>query len=292
MQRYAATIGTFDGVHLGHRHLLAQLCTLARHTGLEPLAVTFSSHPLTLIRPEDAPKPLMPLQLRLHELHSLGVATLVLPFTAELRSLTAGEFMAMLHSRYGVDALLMGFNNRIGSDGPYTPEQYQAIGLQAGLRCVATATPLHSGDTSSSAIRRAISLGRMEQAADMLGRPYRISGKVVHGRRLGRTLGFPTANVLTAATTLLPPPGVYVATTDLGPGAVVNIGHRPTVAAPDEPPTVEAHLLDYSGDLYDTTLSLDLLTRLRPERKFPSLDALRQAIAADTLSAKALIRNC
>lgn len=289
MTRYAATIGNFDGVHLGHRHLLAQLRAMARAHGLQPLAVTFASHPLALIRPEAAPTPLLPIHLRLRALHSLGVHTLVLQFTPELRSLTALEFMTALHRHHAVDALLMGFNNRIGSDGPFTDADHRALGALAGISTVATAEPLADGAVSSSAIRQAIAEGRVEQAAEMLGRPYSVNGTVVHGHQLGRRIGFPTANLLTAPDTLLPAPGVYAAATSLGCGAVVNIGRRPTVAKAGEPPTVEAHLLDFSGDIYGKPLTLQFMARLRQERRFDGLEQLSHAIAADVTAARAIL---
>ncbi|MDE7111487.1 MAG: riboflavin biosynthesis protein RibF [Muribaculaceae bacterium] len=272
MRKKAAVIGVLDGVHEGHRYLLRQLKDIAAGRGLDPVAVTFSRHPLTLVRPEAVPPQICPLPERLELIRREGVEPLLLDFTPELRLMTARKFLEGLKGR-GFDLLLMGFNNRIGLDRLSGPE------LAGGPVEVLTATELPERGICSSEIRAAVSSGNMELAAKMLGRPFALEGEVVGGRRVGRTIGFPTANVSVEPGQLMPPNGVYAACA-AGHRAVVNIGRRPTLDN-GEDVTVEAHLLDFSGDLYGRTLRVEFLRRLRPEMKFASLDQLKSRIQQD-----------
>lgn len=286
--RYIATIGTFDGVHLGHRHLLGQLKAEAMSRGMKPLAVTFTSHPLSAIRPEMIPPALSTPEERIADIQALGIDTLALDFTQELRRLTAAEFLTMLRRRHQVHVVMPGFNNRIGSDRIHGIDQYTDAGIRAGVEILPASSRRPGPEISSSTIRKAIALGDMDEAAEMLGHPYRITGTVVHGQAIGRTIGFPTANILTPADIAIPGPGVYAADTADGHRAVVNIGTRPTVTDGNPAPatTIEAHLLDFNGNLYGSTLTLSFIRRLRDERKFSSIDDLKRAIQADTVSAR------
>ena len=283
--RKAIAVGMFDGVHRGHQFLLRGLREEAARRGLQPVAVTFASHPAALTRPGAEPMLLQDLDERLDTLHAAGVETLVLDFNPELRRLTAEEFLRKMHAEHEADFLLLGFNNRLGSDrlgfdSPELDEACRRVGVEL-LRM----PPLPGLEISSSAIRRAIAEGDMEGAAEMLGRPYELEGKVVEGRRIGRTIGVPTANIQVDSHRLLPANGVYLGRM-LGHKAVVNIGRRPTVDHSARPEvTVEAHLLDFDGDLYGKTVRLELLRRLRSERKFNGLDELKEAIANDILQA-------
>lgn len=278
-----AVTGTFDGVHLGHRFLLDRLVRLGREQGLEPLALTFDRHPLSVIRPDDVPPELTSPAARRRLLEDAGVRVGVLSFDETLRRLTGAEFLRMLRERFDVGAFLFGFNNRIGSDhaGAETPGLGAACGVElfAAPRC---------GDlvVSSSAIRAALAGGDVEAANSMLGRPYEIEGEIVGGRQLGRTIGFPTANFCVSGKRMLPAPGVYAGRV-LGHPAVVNIGRRPTVEGRyDAPLSVEAHLLGFDGNLYGRVLGLEFMKRLRGEVKFGSLDELKAAIAGDVEETK------
>ncbi len=188
--RYTATIGTFDGVHLGHRHLLGQLKAEAMSRGMKPLAVTFTSHPLSAIRPEMIPPALSTPEERIADIQALGIDTLALDFTQELRRLTAAEFLTMLRRRHQVHVVMPGFNNRIGSDRIHGIDQYTDAGIRAGVEILPASSRRPGPEISSSAIRKAIALGDMDEAAEMLGHPYRITGTVVHGQAIGRTIGF------------------------------------------------------------------------------------------------------
>lgn len=272
MRKRAAVVGVFDGVHAGHRHLLRQLAEEASRRGLEPVAVTFSRHPLELVRPESVPPRICPLDERISRIKEQGVEPLLLDFTEELRGMRAAEFAELL-CRQGVELLMMGFNNRIGSDR-LCGRELSGLPLE-----VVVASELPCGGVSSSEIRRAVSEGDMERASELLGRHFSVEGEVVDGRHVGRTLGFPTANVSVAPGQLLPPAGVYEAIAG-GHKAVVNIGCRPTLDNGNDI-TVEAHLLDFSGNLYGQTLRVEFVRRLRPEVKFASLDELKSQIKRD-----------
>lgn len=288
--RRAATVGTFDGVHRGHKVVLAELRRRAAEEGLQPIVVTFDPHPLRLIAPERTPVLLTTAEYRLELLQAEGVQPLMMRFDESLRRMTVAEWMRRLHDRHGIDLLLVGYDNTFGSDGlEMSTADYRAIGETVGIR-VEEAPELPG--VSSSAVRRAVLAGEMERARDLLGRPFVLDGIVVHGQGLGRTLGFPTANVDVSPGLAVPSRGVYAAMAVTARGervpAVVNIGVRPTVGA-FSVPTVEASLIDYCGDLYDTQLKLEFVARLRDERRFANLDLLKEQIGADVKQARRLL---
>lgn len=292
-----ATIGMFDGVHLGHRRLLEQMKTLGRERGLKTLVVTFKRHPLALIASSREPDSLTTAGQRERLLRSEGIDdVVVLDFDHQLRKLTAREFMQRLRDEYGVRALVIGFNHRFGSDRFTDVEQYRQIGRELGIDVFVGDEHKDKTDTtpvSSSSIRTALEAGDVESAARMLGRPYRLSGTVVDGQKLGRKLGFPTANVCPSDDRLLvPAAGVYVAVVTLPDGqrhkAVVNIGHRPTVESGENRPiSIEAYILDWTGDIYGEEISLEFLGRLRDEKRFESLENLKNQIEQDACKARA-----
>jgi len=294
------SIGVFDGVHLGHQAILAANLVRARALGAESTVVTFAGHPKQVLLGR-APRTLTSLEHRLELFAAAGIEhTLVLEFDERLRQLGAEPFVRqVLIDGLGARAFVLGFDSKFGRDRLGTPELLRALGfdvtvvdkVQVGQRAV-----------SSTAIREAVELGDLPAAQAMLGRPVSVLGRVVHGAALGRELGFPTANI-EPDHELEPPPGVYygwarVVRTAAGAAAaigapvaaVANIGSRPTLT-PGLParPRLEAHLLDFSGDLYGATLEVRFVGRLRSEQKFQSLDALRQQIAADVRAARALL---
>ena len=292
-----ATVGMFDGVHRGHRDLLRRLCDEADQRGLSPAVVTFDAHPLNLIAPDKAPLSLMTVDDKVAAIRAAGVDRVeVLTFDESLRKLTAKQFMERLRDRYDVAALLLGFNHRFGSDRIDDIAHYQSVGRELGMEVVRADElndPTAPGICSSS-IRLALSEGDVTSANAMLGRPYRLVGRVGCGHRLGRTIGFPTANIVALdPRQLIPARGVYAADVILPDGekvrAMVNIGVRPTVDNSDRPETtVEVHLIDWTGDLYGVTLAVDFLARMRSEMHFPSIEALRSQLASDRLIAKNL----
>ncbi len=294
-QKTIATVGMFDGVHRGHRDLLRRLSEEGAVRGLAPAVITFDAHPLALIAPEKAPLSLMTVDDKVAAIRAEGVDRVdVLKFDNALRALTAEQFMERLRDHYDVEALLLGFNHRFGSDRIDDIAHYQAIGRKLGMEVI-RADELNdpsSPGLCSSSIRQALVEGDIATANAMLGRPYRLVGRVVSGHRLGRTIGFPTANIVAVdSRQLIPANGVYAADVILTSGervrAMVNIGVRPTVDTSANPVvSIEVHLIDWSGDLYGATLAVDFLARLRSEMRFPSLAALRTQLIADRLSAK------
>lgn len=284
-----ATIGVFDGVHRGHRLLFEQLQSLAYAEGLQPVIYTFRQHPLEVLRGQ-APAMLTTLEERVVMLQRFAEVRL-LDFR-EVQHLTAEDFMHRLHDEDGVQTLLMGYDHRFGSDRLTDFADYQRLAARVGLQVRHATECLDEGlPVSSSRIRHLIEQGRIEDANRLLGYPYAISGVVVHGNGIGSTLGFPTANISYSPSKLLPLSGVYSATVDIQGmsflhekgRAVVNIGTNPTVG--NIRTTVEAHLLDFSGSLYDHTLTIHFQRFIRPEHRFSSLAALTAQIRSDLRTA-------
>lgn len=286
-----ATIGMFDGVHRGHRFVIDNLVSRAHAEGMTPMVVTFSNHPLSVVRPEAAPKILTGPAKKADLLHALGVEDVVVEeFTPELRKLTAEQFLTMLRDKYGVGRLLIGYDHTFGSDSPRTPEAFRQLGERLGIEVEILPQLPHYGERiCSTTIRNLIGAGRVEDAAAMLGHPFAVEGTVVEGHQLGRTIGFPTANVDIDSSLMIPGGGVYAAVATLADGSrhrsMVNIGRRPTVDNPDAPLTIEAHLIGFKGNLYGQLLTLDFVGRLRDERRFGSVEELQSALAADTAAA-------
>lgn len=295
-----ATIGVFDGVHRGHRLLFEQLQSLARAEGLQPVIYTFRQHPLEVLRGQ-APAMLTTLEERVVMLQRFAEVRL-LDFR-EVQHLTAEDFMHRLHDEDGVQTLLMGYDHRFGSDRLTDFADYQRLAARVGLQVRHATECLDEGlPVSSSRIRHLIEQGRIEDANRLLGYPYAISGVVVHGNGIGSTLGFPTANISYSPSKLLPLSGVYSATVDIQDieqsnfplfegvrgsrdsfDAVVNIGTNPTIG--NTRTTVEAHLLGFSGSLYNKVLTIRFLRFIRPEHRFSSLAALTDQIRSDLRSA-------
>lgn len=295
--RYAAVIGTFDGVHTGHRYLLADLRDRAAALGLSTCACTFTDHPLATLRPQSAPPMLTTPAEKLSMLRALGIDRIDITPFVDVASMTARRYITQLASK-GVRLILIGHDNRFGSDGLKTLQQFIDAARDTGVtieQAVELTTP-DGCDINSSRIRSLLAQGRLTQANELLGYRYRITGTVVKGKQLGRTIGFPTANLQPSAADrkVIPANGVYacLATVDgMSLPAMVNIGHRPTVDTADAPISIEAHLIDCDQDLYDHTLTLEFIERLRDEQRHPTLDALRAQLERDraaTLAATSL----
>lgn len=290
----AVTIGFFDGVHRGHRYLLQQLEELAAMNNLLPVCVTFDRHPRTVVMNDFIPSLLTTQEEKQNLLSkAFNGKVVVLPFTEELCVLTAKEFMQqVLREKLNAEILLMGYNHRFGHGGG-TQEEYAAWGKETGIKvCVAKA--LNGEKVSSSRIRSLISNGDIEEANAMLGYPYFLTGRVTGGKRIGRQIGFPTANLTIQEQKLLPACGVYAVWVIIPDGTrrggMLCIGHRPTIEANGEI-SVEAHIFDFSGNLYGASISLEFIGKLRDEQHFASLDALQQQLAFDATSAQDMIRR-
>ena len=286
-----ATIGMFDGVHRGHIHLLQQLRREASSRSLTPVAVTFEAHPLRVIAPERAPRVLMSLTDRVAALRRLGVDVVVLDFAA-VRRLTAADFMRLLAADYGVKALLMGFNHNFGSDRLSAFDDYRRAGEAAHVE-VLQCSEVEGLKVSSSMVRRAVATGDMAQARAMLGRYYSVSGTVVSGQRLGRTINFPTANMRPDVDEqLLPADGVYAVEVVLHDGStrggMANIGIRPTFDD-GTAKSVEIHIFDFDADIYGKVLTVNFVARLRDEIAMKSVDELKSRLAIDLEAAKSVL---
>ena len=283
--------GFFDGVHLGHRFVIERLVQAARDRGDESMVVTFWPHPRNVLQ-DDARnlRLLTSLSEKKDILHGLGVDRIeVLPFTREFSRLTTKEyFKDYVIGRFGGKAVLLGYDNRVGSD-LLTPDEIGRIAEEAGLDVIRTDSVSVPGGVvvSSTKIREALSSGNVESAAAMLGYDYSLVGVVVAGNHLGRTIGFPTANIrLYEPLKLLPGNGVYsVEVESLGRKfrGMCNIGTRPTVNSGTDT-TVETNIFDFDEDIYGLDLKVTFLTKIREERRFESLDALKTQLEQDRKS--------
>lgn len=298
--RRIVSVGMFDGVHEGHRALIHALLSHAARLDLTPAAVTFRSHPRHIVKPGLRVAMLMSLDERVEKLMQCGVTDVILlDFDENTRMMSAREFMAMLRDRYNVEAIVMGFNNRFGHDRPEGLNAYRAIGDILGMK-IFSASEYRSdaaGNVSSSSVRKHLAACDVEKAAILLGRPYRLSGKVVHGKELGRTIGFPTANIEPLdSDSVIPGNGVYAVIIHL-PGdttrhGMLNIGHRPTVDSPYAPPSIEVNIFDYDADLYDKPVAIDFIAFMRHELAFDSIDGLRRQLEADREQARRICSGC
>ena len=282
MKRRGAAIGTFDGVHRGHKSVLKTLTDLCSLKGLEPVAITFDRHPLAHIDPSRMPPSLTLLPKKKELLNRNGVMPVVYQFNEDLRCLTAEQWMLKIRDELGVDLLVIGYDNTFGCDGiNLSLNDYRNLGKKLGIEVVEA--PELKG-ISSSAIRKAIRAGHVDKAAEMADRLPSVSGIVVPGNKLGRSLGFPTANLQAEEGIAIPGNGVYAAQAVLPAGerfpAMVNIGTRPTVRRGMDT-VIEAHIIGWQGDLYGKKIKLRFIARLRDEIKFDSIEDLKRQLEED-----------
>ncbi len=281
----AITIGVFDGVHLGHRHLIDALRRRALERGLASGVVTLHPSPVQVLRPDIRVAYLTSLEERIELLASSGVDFVApLTFTSEVAELSARDFMQMLRDALDMRFLLMGPDNAFGRGREGSPARVAEIADEIGFEVEVLRAPLEGDGSrvSATAIRTALAAGEMEVAQRLLGRPFALRGPVVRGQERGRTIGFPTANMAVTPDRALPAFGVYVTRSHVGGHAyasATNIGINPTFD--DVRPTVETYLLDFEGDLYGRELRVEVLHRLRGEIKFDGVEPLVAAIASD-----------
>ena len=293
MAGFVATIGMFDGVHLGHQFVLRQVVDQAHELGLQPLCITFDQSP----RQEQV---LTPLDEKVRLIRQTGIDRVeVLAFTEALKALTAREFMEqVLRDQLDVRVLLTGYDNRFGHNREEGFDDYVRYGQELGIevRCLPPLTgnqpSLNAQHVSSSYIRLLLLEGQVREAAQCLGHPYCIDGHVAHGEHIGTELGFPTANVVPSSTQqLIPAPGAYavrVVSTENGQptmlSGMMNIGTRPTFDGHEQ--TLEVHIFHFDRDLYGQPLSVEFVARLREERRFDSMEALREQLKQDAIQAE------
>ena len=284
---YCATIGFFDGVHRGHQFLLRQVEAEAAERGLRSMAVTFEEHPRMALDSQYQPRLLATADDKLTWLAETGInACALLQFDRAMASLSAKEFMQkFLLEKLDVRCLVIGYDHHFGHNRQEGFDDYVRHGRALGIEVV-PALPLETCDftVSSSAIRRFLEAGDVERAAEGLGRMFTLRGTVAAGRRVGRRIGFPTANLRPASSHLLIPHiGVYAVWADIAAGrfpAMLNIGRRPTLNNGSDI-SIEAHLIGFNGNLYNQPMTLHFVRRLRDEMTFPSLESLTQQLEQD-----------
>ncbi len=288
----ALTIGVFDGVHVGHTHLISQVRAMAKQHGLASAVVSFRNHPRTVLNPEVQFPYLCPLEERLALLRKTGAGHVVpLTFTKELSQYTARQFAELLVQRLRMRHLLVGPDFALGKGREGTVPVLQQIGKELGY-IVSTATAfLHKGAiVSSTGVRKALADGDVQQAAELLGRTYTITGTVVEGDRRGRTIGFPTANIKSDPELAIPGDGVYSTIAIVNGrrlGAATNIGVRPTFG--HNARTFETFIMDFSADIYGKQITIEFVARIRPEMKFPGVEALVAQMKKDVEKSRELV---
>lgn len=291
-----ATIGMFDGVHLGHATLVGFLNSQAASRGKQSLVITFLNHPRNLLQPDPRFSLIMSLDDRLAHLQELGPDLLLaLDFSRELSQLDSSQFIEQLRDRYGVDVLVAGYNHRFGHNRGETFEDYCRHGKRLGVEVIKA--PEYLGQyapVSSTIVRSLIAAGRVKDAMHCMGRPHVIRGKVVHGFHNGRGLGFPTANVgMVDPNILLPHNGAYAVLAHVK-GMVLqgmaNIGKRPTLDNGDQL-SIEVNLFDFEDDIYGEDFTLEFISFLRLEFKMCGLEELKHQLSLDRDNAKRILKE-
>ena len=280
------TIGTFDGVHLGHQKIIAQITAAAKDKDCDSLVLTFFPHPRMVLQEGTEMKQLNTIEEKTALLEQLGVDHLVIhPFDKAFSRMTAEEFVKeVLVDTFRLKKIIIGYDHRFGRNRTADINDLITYGETYGFEVAQiSAEELNDVSISSTKIRTALNEGNIELANNYLGYPYAISGEVVKGQQLGRTIGYPTANISVREDyKLIPQNGVYVVQSTIQEKTVfgmMNIGNRPTVDGTLQ--TIEVHFLDFDQDLYTQNISVSLLKRLRSEQKFPSLDALKTQLHHD-----------
>ncbi len=290
-------IGKFDGLHLGHQAILERMRATANEIGARSVAFTFANHPLSYLRPEACPRPLMSRAQRLEAIAGLGLdACVMVEFDADFAAIPAEEFVVeVLVGKLGAKHILMGADFRFGHHGAGDGALLRALGEQHGFvaEVLDWVEDDEEGQVSSSRVREALLAGDVEGAGRMTGRPVAVRGEVVHGDARGRELGFPTANLGGRIEGLVPADGVYAGWAVLDGvthQAAISVGNNPTFT-PDEVSRVEAYILDFSGDIYGRTLEIRFAHRLRGTERFDGLDALIVQMNADVALARTLLEG-
>lgn len=284
MEGYVATIGMFDGVHRGHQFVLQHVVDEAQRRGLQSMAITFI---------KTAPQTLTPLGLKRVLLTKTGIDRIeVLTFDDALRQMTARQFMQqVLKEQYGVKVLLIGYDNRFGYNRTEGFDDYVRYGKELGIEVLQLPA---AGKISSSIIRQLVADGNVSKANELLGHPYTLAGHVEHGEHIGTKLGFPTANiVVNDATQLIPAVGAYAVKVRLENSmewkhGMMNIGMRPTFDGHQQ--TLEVHVFRLKENLYGQQLEIAFIERLRGEQRFDSIEALKEQLKKDAISAEQALR--
>ncbi|MEY4634139.1 MAG: adenylyltransferase/riboflavin kinase [Actinomycetota bacterium] len=299
-ERTVLTIGVYDGVHVGHRTVISQVRERAAREGARSVVVTFDRHPLSIVRPEAAPRLLANLDQKLELLDSTGVdAVVIVPFNDVQANETPVEFVErVLVNTLAAKVVIVGSDFHFGHMRQGNVTLLKEMGERHDFVCdPVVLVPRADGvdePVSSTAIRRALAGGEIDTASRMLGRAYEVRGEVVSGDQRGRTIGFPTANVHIPKGMCIPSDGVYAGLYTRPDGTeyatAINLGRRPTFYANQEASLLEAYLMDFSGDLYGETASVKFLAFLRSEKQFSGIDELKQQLQHDIKHARQAVR--
>ena len=286
------TIGTFDGVHLGHLTILQQVVAHAKELGGESIVLTFEPHPRKLLFPDQPIKIITPLEEKIKLITQAGIDhVFVVPFTHSFAALSAEAYIKdFLVKHLQPKGIVIGYDHQFGHDRAGNIKLLQAYESELGFKVYEIpAKQIEDAAVSSTKIRNALTAGHVNDANKMLGRRYRLTGSVVSGAQLGRTLGFPTANIKPAdAEQIIPGNGVYAIQAIIAGDAyngMMNIGIRPTVSN-ELSLHIEAHVFDFNRDIYNQSIEIVFTERLRDEQRFPSLDALKAQLNTDAVNAK------
>lgn len=294
---FVATVGFFDGVHLGHRYLIDQVKKEAERTGLPSAVITFPVHPRKVLQTDYRPALLCGFDEKVELLSATGIDYCIsLPFTMELSQLSAKEFMQkILKEQLHVNTLLVGYDHRFGHHREDSYPEYSQYGKELGIKVILAAElQIKDTDVSSSQIRRLLKAGAIKEANELLSYNYRLSGKIVEGYQVGRTIGYPTANMrVWERYKVVPELGVYavmVHLRDLIYPGMLYIGRRPTLHTDNEI-SVEVNLFDFDADLYNQSLSVEFIDFIRPDRKFGTKEELVVQIHQDKETVKQRLKN-
>jgi riboflavin kinase/FMN adenylyltransferase len=289
------TVGVFDGVHRGHQQILKILTAGAHTNGAPAVVITFDPHPATIFGRGDIKLLTLPGE-RAKLLGEYGVDVVITQtFDKTLADVTALDFMKRLKTQLGLTQLILGYDSTLGKNREGNAARLTQIGLGLGY-AVETVSAIgdESGVISSTEIRKLVSVGKVDEAARLMGHPYRLQGLVSHGDKRGRAIGFPTANLNYAREKVIPAGGIYVCwaqVRDERRMAAVNIGTNPTFTPDKQTLNVEAYILDFDQEIYDETLTLEFIIRLRDELKYESVQALVEQIARDVAQTREILRT-
>lgn len=289
------TIGSFDGVHLGHCQVIKQLTNYAQMVGGTSVIITFWPHPAMVLRPEKQISLLSTIAEKQQLLQQTHVDYLiVLPFTKEFSEIEYGDFVAnYLVNSLHVDTLLLGYDNKVGHGGNGNFIELEQLAKKHGFNLKQlSALSDNSTPISSTKIRQLLSEGNVEKAASILGRNYSLSGKVVSGNRIGTKIGFPTANICPEKYKFIPKNGVYAVGVMVDNEqfyGMLNIGYRPTIDANNSSPTIEVNIFNFSRDIYGCEITITFLNKIRNEQQFASLAALQLQLKTDAEQIKQLV---
>ncbi len=290
LSEVVGTLGFFDGVHIGHRHLIEQVKAEAKRLGLPSAVITFPVHPRKVLQADYQPKLLCGYEEKLEQLATTGIDYCIsLPFTTELSKLDAEDFIAkVLHEKIHVNTLLIGYDHRFGRNREHGFDQYVEHGKKVGMNIIqATEMRVDDEDVSSSRIRRLLMKGDIETANRLLTYNYTLSGKIVEGYQVGRTIGFPTANVKAwEKYKVVPLLGVYAVLVHFQGKTLqgmLYIGTRPTLQD-DSEISVEVNIFDFEGDLYNESLTVEFIDFIRGDEKFENIQQLIESIHKDKVN--------